>query len=580
MRFAMNRYLRSLLCVGLASCSLSVDKDFIFFELVAPGGPSPVVDEIAVTIEGTEAPVIFVIDPPQAVPASSAEFSFSMALDFPKEARGKQLGLEISGLFNGETVLLGATRATVERSVEVPVEVAVLFCGNGAEDSTLNEECDDNNRNDNDGCSAGCKDEFCGDGVKQTNEQCDDDNNIDGDGCDQLCFFEDCGDGIVQLNLGEECDDGNGIEGDACDSNCTFPGCGNGIVDPNQFCYGTPTQLNLGIVGAINNFASGDLDQDGDLDLVILEAGATDKALLVLNNNDQLIVDNFIPLSADPEQVVITDITGDGLNDIIIQTNTLLVFENQNNANFIQVADFNAGGLSSVEELDGLQVADIDADGDKDIVAIQQVDKIKIIKNDGNLGFSVSQTLVLGNNVAAVLLVDIDNDLDLDLVSLVGRSDEIRTLTNNNGSFSPKQTIPSPANALEPRWISSGDFDKDGDQDFLVSCFGGTSMIRLINDGAGNFSVLAFFVSTTTDILLALTVSDFNQDNDLDFLVSDGVNGITRIFKNVGNNSYQQEATFSITPVDSIAFDFTGDGVDDLFFDVQSNNPVVVLSNP
>ena len=83
------------------------------------------------------------------------------------------------------------------------------YCGDGNLDTPY-EECDDNNTDNNDGCSSTCKDEFCGDGIKQLSEQCDDGNNQDGDGCDFNCNNETwslayCGDGVLWLYY-EECD--------------------------------------------------------------------------------------------------------------------------------------------------------------------------------------------------------------------------------------------------------------------------------------------------------------------------------------------------------------------------------------
>ena len=77
-----------------------------------------------------------------------------------------------------------------------------LLCGNGQLDP--GEECDDGNRNDNDGCPTGCTGARCGDGVlylfasappngmcaATPIEACDDGNNIAGDGCSPICERE------------------------------------------------------------------------------------------------------------------------------------------------------------------------------------------------------------------------------------------------------------------------------------------------------------------------------------------------------------------------------------------------------
>ncbi len=105
------------------------------------------------------------------------------------------------------------------------------------------EECDDSNNTSNDGCSATCQKEVCGDGITQVkgadgkpntadDEECDDGNLEPGDGCDEKCQTTMCGDGVI--DHGEECDDGDensDTEPGACRADCTKPKCDDGVVD-------------------------------------------------------------------------------------------------------------------------------------------------------------------------------------------------------------------------------------------------------------------------------------------------------------------------------------------------------------
>lgn len=61
----------------------------------------------------------------------------------------------------------------------------------------------------------------CGDGAVDLNEQCDDGDTQSGDGCSGACRDEFCGDGLRQIGLGEQCDDGNTVPGDGCENDCT-----------------------------------------------------------------------------------------------------------------------------------------------------------------------------------------------------------------------------------------------------------------------------------------------------------------------------------------------------------------------
>jgi cysteine-rich repeat protein len=127
-------------------------------------------------------------------------------------------------------------------------------CGNGIEEPAFDEECDDGRhcengdecdededcesgdrvckpRND-DGCSADCQDESCGNGQRDPGEQCDDGNDNNNDDCVILssteCLAAECGDGFVHNEEGgsEECDEGEDTPD--CNRDCTISVCGDG----------------------------------------------------------------------------------------------------------------------------------------------------------------------------------------------------------------------------------------------------------------------------------------------------------------------------------------------------------------
>ncbi len=85
-----------------------------------------------------------------------------------------------------------------------------------------------------------CYDDLCGDSVVQEEEgeECDDGGNINNDGCSASCQEEYCGDGITNYNMDtgamDECDNGidnSDQEPDACRTDCTEPYCGDAIED-------------------------------------------------------------------------------------------------------------------------------------------------------------------------------------------------------------------------------------------------------------------------------------------------------------------------------------------------------------
>jgi fibro-slime domain-containing protein len=133
-------------------------------------------------------------------------------------------------------------------------------CGDGINNQSGIEECDDGNSVPGDGCNGNCKTErnwtcpkqgkctrnlTCGDGAIGPGEVCDDGNAIDGDGCNATCTVQDpaykctpVGQACVRVSVcgnsriepGEDCDDGNTTVKDGCDKDCHLEG---GWVCPN-----------------------------------------------------------------------------------------------------------------------------------------------------------------------------------------------------------------------------------------------------------------------------------------------------------------------------------------------------------
>lgn len=170
-------------------------------------------------------------------------------------------------------------------TVDVPDEMNELYddppppdCGDA--EKSVDEACDDGNRDNGDGCSGNCLVvevgytcdapgspcslvALCGDARRVLEEGCDDGNAEAGDGCAANCQIEAgyacpapgepcvstavCGDGFVAL--GEECDDANAAADDGCTEcaldtgfACALPGakcqpvCGDGLLAGNERC--------------------------------------------------------------------------------------------------------------------------------------------------------------------------------------------------------------------------------------------------------------------------------------------------------------------------------------------------------
>ncbi|MBK9460500.1 MAG: VCBS repeat-containing protein [Sphingobacteriales bacterium] len=142
--------------------------------------------------------------------------------------------------------------------------------------------------------------------------------------------------------------------------------------------------------------------------------------------------------------------------------------------------------------------------------------------------FSTEQ-IIVGSTASGAIGVDpadLDNDGDMDIVS-ASTDDNIVAWYKNNGSgnFGTQQIITTTANKLND--IHSADLDSDGDIDVLSA---GDKILWYENDGNGNFSdpKIIKIGGNTKSIYTA----DLDNDGDIDVL---SIGNVTAWYKNDGN---------------------------------------------
>jgi MYXO-CTERM domain-containing protein len=345
-----------------------------------------------------------------------------------------------------------------------------------------------------------------------------------------------------------------------------------------------------------NYLVLADLDGDSDLDIVFSNGGGfyvpgQDEPMVVYRNDGNA---NFTDITASAvgsftgrlRQVAIGDIDNDGDNDIIAPDAWNLqpdaVFINDGNANFTNEG---AARLGTSSKAGSTRLGDLDSDGDLDLVISDWGDNPPsspgtgaVFSNDGEGNFTLAYTLQdpaeNGTGPIDADLFDADQDFDLDLI-FAHREDESLLFINVDGVLTPQPAQlpdqqgpyvygPDPCdvdhdgdldlwldnggnNLNEQLFINNGagvfsdetvaritgnlqeddnevqcvDIDNDGDLDAIVASL--TNEERLyINDGVGNFALLAGAFPTVGDATLGLDLGDLDGDGRLDAVTAQG----------------------------------------------------------
>ena len=295
----------------------------------------------------------------------------------------------------------------------------------------------------------------------------------------------------------------------------------------------------------VRALALGDLDGDGDLDLVLgVErdaAGTSSANRIYLNDGSGAFADSGLALgSAETFGVAVGDLDGDGKLD--------LFFGNYGDSNPPDEVWFNASSGGSLQftastqafpnrSTSAVAIGDLDGDGDLDLVlgfgrnSYPSTGPDTVWLNDGNGWFTdTGQSLGNGRTIQ-LALGDLDGDGDLDLVQLHdGSRADYAYLNDGNGQFgSPVQVADT---TMDTKGLAVGDVDGDGDLDLLVTDYGPSADSRVyLNDGTGQAFVDSGQRLTGTFSTYAM-LGDLDGDGDLDaVLVGYYGSGTTQVFK-------------------------------------------------
>ena len=215
----------------------------------------------------------------------------------------------------------------------------------------------------------------------------------------------------------------------------------------------------------------------------------------------------------------------------------------------------------------GVASADVDGDGDLDLLALTGLDVVTVLLNNGSGTFATAQAVSVGWGATLVKVADVDGDGDLDLLTAsysapnggIGNTVSVR-LNNGSGTFGGMQEVTVGVGPID---LAIGDVDGDGDLDFCTASGGtftapGTTVSVRLNNGSGTFAGTQNM--TAGYRLGGVALGDVDADGDLDLLVADG-NSYLSVFLNSGGTfGTRQLTSLNYTPVCLATGDVDGDG--------------------
>ena len=271
--------------------------------------------------------------------------------------------------------------------------------------------------------------------------------------------------------------------------------------------------------------------------------------------------------------VALGDVDGDGLTDIylcrLIGSNAL--YKNLGNWKFRYVTQ-GSPILCSDQYSAGAALADLDGDGDLDLIVNGIGTGTRLFENDGKgrFGEILESGFLRSGGPTSVAIADIDGDLDLDVYVARYRTTTIRTTGFAILRLGEKRMIrPEDEDHLEI--TPEGRVLEHGESDTLY-----------LNNGDGRFSPVSWTGGRFLDHAgkplsrapfdwgLTAMFRDIDQDGDPDLYVCNDFHSEDQIWMNTGEGRFQQlpENSLRHTSTFSMAVDFADldrDGWDDFF---------------
>jgi flagellin len=276
-----------------------------------------------------------------------------------------------------------------------------------------------------------------------------------------------------------------------------------------------------------------------------------------------------VSLGSNGSDVVLGDIDNDGDLDLVTIGDTEShVSLGNGDGTFSAVSSYSSGGILGYKG----SLSDINNDGNLDLLyagTIGGANRIQIRLGDGTGAFGAALTTANfgGASLSGFAIADLDNDGKLDAVTYSSSSAYVLK-GNGDGTFNTAVAYGLGTNANYGNALQLADFNGDGILD--IGGLDDSRIVTRLGDGSGGFAAA---VSSTAIIGMtvgyALNFSDLDGDGKVDAVAAgmSGGNQYTHVLRGNGDGTFNFSVSYqggTVAVYDTSLSDINGDGLADL----------------
>ena len=281
----------------------------------------------------------------------------------------------------------------------------------------------------------------------------------------------------------------------------------------------------------------GDFNNDGKIDLAVLDSGyTTDNVPVFLSNGDGTFTPSSAPGTTNATaacSIAATDFNHDGNLDLGVGNGvyggvSILLGYGDAAFNLVPAPPVPAPAIAGCS----LAVGDFNGDGILDMAVPDITDNTVTIllgNGDGTFTQANGSPISIPGGPSAIAVGDFNGDGKLDLAITNATNNTVTILLGNgDGTFTQANGSPI-AVGNNPDAIVAADFLNNGKLDLAVANFNDNTVTLLLGNGDGTFTQASSSPIVVGNGPTSLAVADFNDDGRLDLVVTNQTDGTVSI---------------------------------------------------